>query len=273
MKNNIFRIITFISALFFADYSFAKKYNLFNPVPKNEMRQIAVDRPSKSDAVQTLDAGHFMIETSFFDYVKDDETKREDFGALTALTFKFGLTQSQELQILIDSYKYSRQRQNQILDESDGFGDVIVRLKQNIFGNDGEKFGLTLIPYLKLPTNQNNLGNDNYEGGLTVPFIANFDDFSLTLQSGLSLVKDQEDHEIAYDNIINLSYNFSDKISGYGELFFYRSELRNAKWQNTLNFGLSYAINENFILDIATNFAISKYADDFNLLSGMAYRF
>lgn len=240
------------------------------------LRPIPVDRPSKSDNPITLNKSNFMIETSFFDYTrnKSNSNESESFNALTSSTFKFGLTNNQELQILIDSYKYSRQNTNSELDEKDGLGDVTLRIKHNIFGNNGSKYALTIIPFLKIPTNQNELGNDHHEGGITIPLNINLaKNYSLTLQSGISSVKENSNRAAAYTNIATLSKSFTSKISAFTEIFFYKSDLTNSKWQNTLDLGISYAINENFVLDMAVNFGVSEYADDINILSGMAYRF
>lgn len=268
--------LAFIILIFFANQAHAK-YSIFNPVPKNKMRPIAVDRPSKSDAAQTLDAGHFMIETSFIDYKRnsDSSSKSENFDFLTSSTFKVGLTDNQEFQMIIDSYKYQRTHNysDNSFDEIDGFGDVTLRVKHNFFGNDSGKYALTLIPFLKIPTNQNNIANDNYEGGISLPLAINFQDFSLTIQNGISYVKDEKDHQTSYSGILTLSKNFTNKISAFSEVFFSKSNLQYAKWQNTVDFGIAYSLSDNLVIDLATNIGISQYADDLNILSGIAYRF
>src|SRR6185436_3566020 len=40
-------------------------FNLFNPVPEDLMRELAADRPDKTDCPFTVDAGHFQIEMDF----------------------------------------------------------------------------------------------------------------------------------------------------------------------------------------------------------------
>src|SRR5689334_2103137 len=40
-------------------------FNLFNPVPEDLMRELAPDRPDKTDCPFTVDAGHFQIEMDF----------------------------------------------------------------------------------------------------------------------------------------------------------------------------------------------------------------
>ena len=38
-------------------------YNLFHPVPKNEMKEMATDRPDVTESAYTVAPGHFQIES------------------------------------------------------------------------------------------------------------------------------------------------------------------------------------------------------------------
>ena len=53
---------------------------------------------------------------------------------------------------------------------TDGFGDITTRLKVNLWGNDGGRTALAIMPFLKVPTASDGLGNDVVEGGIIVPF-------------------------------------------------------------------------------------------------------
>ena len=39
------------------------QYHLFNPVPKEKMRDFVTDRPDRTESPISVDAGHFQIET------------------------------------------------------------------------------------------------------------------------------------------------------------------------------------------------------------------
>src|SRR6187402_3113627 len=47
------------------------QYHLFNPTPLNLMREMSTDRPDTTESAYTVDAGHYQIEMSFFDYSRD----------------------------------------------------------------------------------------------------------------------------------------------------------------------------------------------------------
>ena len=38
-------------------------YTLFNPTPRDRLREMSTDRPDKTESPFTVDAGHFQIET------------------------------------------------------------------------------------------------------------------------------------------------------------------------------------------------------------------
>ena len=45
------------------------------------------------------------------------------------------------------------------VEHQSGFGDITPRVKVNLIGNDGGFFALALIPFVKFPTAQDQLGN------------------------------------------------------------------------------------------------------------------
>src|SRR5687768_14901434 len=47
-------------------------FTLFDPTPKHLMREMSTDRPDTTESPFTVDAGHFQVELSLFDYAYDD---------------------------------------------------------------------------------------------------------------------------------------------------------------------------------------------------------
>src|SRR5688572_22582399 len=48
-------------------------YTLFNPTPRELMREMSTDRPDVTESSKTVDAGHVQVELSFGDYVRDEQ--------------------------------------------------------------------------------------------------------------------------------------------------------------------------------------------------------
>jgi hypothetical protein len=44
-------------------------YTLWNPTPRDKMRDMDTDRPNKTNTPHTIDAGHLQLETGLADYL------------------------------------------------------------------------------------------------------------------------------------------------------------------------------------------------------------
>lgn len=151
-------------------------YHLFNPTPKEKMRDMFTDRPDQTEAPYTVDAGHFQIEADIVKYTYDRYKKNGENTRSRTLNYavpniKFGLTNTTDIQFVVDNYvkQTTSDKVANTSDTIDGFGDVTIRLKQNLWGNDGGQTAFALMPYIKTPTNTNNLGNDSVEWGVIAP--------------------------------------------------------------------------------------------------------
>ena len=148
-------------------------YTLLNPTPDDEMRKFAPDRPTKGFSVRTIDAGHVEVEMDTF-----NETYSKYLGIATRSIQAFdpnvriGITNWAEFDIQFNGLQSSRSLDSEsgaIAARGSGFGDVVLRTKMNLFGNDDGPVGLALIPYIKLPSSAPVISNGAVEGGLIVP--------------------------------------------------------------------------------------------------------
>jgi hypothetical protein len=258
---------------------------LFNPTPDDKMRPMTTERPSKTDSPYSLDAGHFQIETNLFATVHNDdciggtcaETRQNFLGGATNL--RIGLTDNTDFQIISDVYRHLTVNDKTAGSKTtrEGFGDTQLRLKVNVIGNDpASKFSLGVIPYVKVPTNQDDLGNDKYEGGIGLPFNINFDGgWSLGGMTQLNFINqlDNSGYDPAYANSVIVGKSLTDKLSAYGEFYTFKADQSGAKWANTLDFGTVYAVTDNFKIDANIAVGASDAADDTNFFVGAAYRF
>jgi len=272
--------------LFSASHAFAGENNtLFNPTPDDQMRPMTTERPSKTDSPYSLDAGHFQIETNLFASTHNDdcisgtcmETRQNFFGGASNL--RIGLTDNADFQIISDLYRHLAVKDKTAGSKTtrDGFGDTQLRLKVSLIGNDpASKFSLGVIPYVKVPTNQDDLGNDKYEGGIGLPFNINFDGgWSLGGMTQFNAISqlDGSGYDPAYVNSLIVGKSLTDKLSAYGEFYTFKADQSGAKWTNTLDFGTVYAVTDNFKVDANIAFGATDTADDTNFFVGAAYRF
>ena len=137
-----FRIPLFLLLLFFSSNVIAQQvpvapvstdksqYDLFNPTPSGLMRELSPDRPDATESPFTVDAGHFVIEASVFDWRRNDGS---DTHTLMSSNLKIGLSNDVDLQIVFDTYAWE---DSKVGNDVEGFGDVQLRLKYNLWGND-----------------------------------------------------------------------------------------------------------------------------------------
>jgi len=237
-------------------------------------------RPSKSDNSYTIDSGRIQIETSLYSFDKtkttDSRTTNQSFLNSTAL--RIGITQSSEFEIITTPIIWRKQKdlQSGSTQSSNGFVDTTLRLKYNFIGNDSGNFSIAAIPFFKIPTNSNNLANNYNEGGISIPMeLALKNGYSLTYNPQTLILKrsDTLNYKPVFVNIFVIGKSFNNNLSGYIE--YYHSQIpENSKhFQQTLDFGVVYALTKNITIDGAMNFGLSNDSSDLEMMFGGAYRF
>src|ERR1700692_2199819 len=155
-------------------------YTLFDPVPDDLLRKFAPDRPAKGFSVRTVDAGHFEIETDLISTTISNSLggTTHSFQGLDP-TLKLGLTNWMDFEVQFNGLQYTESVDGTSpfnFQNSTGFGDVFLRTKINLLGNDSGPIGFALIPYVKLPSSTPLISNGAVEGGLVAPLMPEVDD-------------------------------------------------------------------------------------------------
>jgi len=157
-----------------------------------------------------------------------------------------------------------------------GFGDITPRLKWNLRGNDGGATALALMPFVKLPTNQDDLGNNSVEGGLIVPLAAQLPyDWGMGLMTEFDFNRDSvgSGHHIEFIHSITFSHEIVNNLAGYVEFFSQVSAESGSDWVGTVDLGLTYALSDDIQLDGGINIGLTRAADDLNPFFGISWRF
>lgn len=258
------------------------QYHLFNPTPPQWLREMNTDRPDKTESPFTVDAGHFQIEMDFVTYSYDKHNPARDgtivrTWGVAPVNFKAGLLNNLDVQLVLQPHTYvhtsdpaagvSRQR---------GFGDIVTRLKWNLWGNDGGDTAFALMPYLKLPTNHEQLGNHSVEGGLILPLAVELPaGWSMGVMTQFDVVRDttSSGYHPEFVHSITFSHDIIGNLGGYAEFFSSVSAERGSSWTGTVDLGLTYALTKNIQLDAGINLGVTRAADDFNPFVGLSWRF
>ena len=229
-------------------------YTLFDPTPDDLLRKFAPDRPTKGFSVRTIDAGHFEIETDLVNYT-DSNSSGGTTLAYQALdpTFKLGLTNWMDFEVQFNGLQYTeslRRTSPFNFQNASGFGDVFLRTKINLFGNDSGPVGFALIPTSSCRRRHPLISNGAVEGGLIAPLALRPDDFIVTLMTEVDDLKSATGNN-RYANFVNL-VSVSHSVPG--------TEGINAMVELYSSVGTDPGTAPIYTLDFGMNFRLSQHA-------------
>ena len=200
-------------------------YTLFDPTPATDLRSFCPDRPTKSTAPCTVDAGHWQIESDVFNLTVD-----RSGGATTTTwlvtnpTIKLGLTNTLDVELNIAPYELMTVRDHVTGQNTrmSGVGDLYARLKWNLLGDDGGNIAFALSPYVKAPTANLSIGNGAVEAGLIAPINFNLPmNFSLVVDPELDLLKNANNgsRHVNTSGLLSLSRPVSQTVTVSAEIW------------------------------------------------------
>ncbi len=244
-------------------------YNLFNPTPREQRREMSADRPDFTESPYTVDAGAVQVEMSLFDYSRDGDA--EAWSVFPA-NLKVGLLNSTDLQVVLSPYV----KEDDGADTADGLGDTEVRLKVNLWGNDSGETAFAFMPFVKIPTGSGDLTNDRIEGGLIFPFA-----MSLSERVGLGLMFEADfvfddvsgDYNSEFITTGVLGFDVTDRVGTYVELIGIASTASDVDYRAIIGAGATYSISGDVSLDAGLNIGLTGDTGDLNFFSGITFRF
>lgn len=189
-----------------------------SPVAK-PLRPMCTDRPTKSTSPCTVDKGHLQIESDLFNVTVDRGDGMTTTTWLAANpTLKLGLTDTLDAEVNIAPYVsvLVRDRASGARTHASGVGDLFLRVKWALLGNDGGSLGFALSPYVKLPTARSGIGNGAIEVGMIAPIDINLPaNWSLVIDPELDLVKNGGDggRHLNTSGLLSLSRGVSKAVT------------------------------------------------------------
>ncbi|MEO6003034.1 MAG: transporter [Opitutus sp.] len=233
------------------------------------------DRPDATESPYTVDVGHFQIESDFVSHVDDREAgEHVRQTKVAAFNVRMGVTRTTELGLFITPWTTRTESGPSLASRrTSGFGDLGLRAKFNLWGNDdGESAGGFIID-LSLPTADRGLGSDTVEGTLLIPF-----DFQLGGGWGLGAMSgvnvrgrpSGSGHRPVLITTATLSHDIAGQVGAYAEI---TSEVGDGSAVTAFDVGLTWAINSNLQLDVGANIGLSTAATDLEVFAGASRRF
>ncbi len=257
------------------------QYNLFNPTPTELLRSFVPSRPSQTDSPYTVDAGHIQIETSLVSYSNNTNISGVNIDAyqILAPTIRVGLLNNVDFQLQLQTYNNVRTKARGFGSvEQSGYGDTIASVRVNLWGNDGGKTAFAVVPSIKFPTNQDNLGNDSIEGNIGFPLAIQLSDkWSVGLETLFAFNRDVADtgNNLGFVNSAVLSYQVNSKLGTYAEIYTNATTETGSDFVATFDTGVSYLLSSNFQIDGGLNVGLTSgpRTNNINPFVGFSVRF
>lgn len=167
-----------------------------------------------TEGPDTVAAGSFLLETTVVDYSRNKSAGETSEGwSIGETRVEYGLNDSMDLQLVLPSYVREVTSGGGSREEVEGVGDVMLRLKWNLWGNDGGDTAFAILPYVKAPTGSSDISNDEWEGGVMLPWAIQLSDgVGLGLQAEVARVFDDGEYDTAFLHTAVLRFDVTDSL-------------------------------------------------------------
>lgn len=241
--------------------------------PLPTLRELEADRPDATESPRTVDAGYFQIESSVVGYSRD-QNDGVKFEAWTwgETNLKYGLNDSMDLQLVIAPYVHETTRDCGQKEVNEGFGDLTLRLKWNMWGNDEGDTAFAVFPYVKIPTGTD-VSNDKWEGGIIFPWAMNLSEsVGIGIQAEFAHVWDEEDrdYDIDFLHTAVVGLDVTDQMGVYLE---YLGVAGDRAYEAYASGGVTWAFSDLFQWDAGLVLGINDDAEDLNTFTGFTVKF
>jgi len=236
-------------------------------------RELSADRPDTTESPYTVETGGVQVESSILGFSRDrsDGIKTETW-ALAETNLKFGLTNSTDIQFVFRPWISERETGSGQTGRSEGFGDIDVRLKWNLWGNNGGNSAGALMPYVTAPT-QTGVSSNEWQGGIIFPVSIDLtESVGLGFQGEAARVWESDSGEYEWDFLhsVVLGFDLSEKTGAFVE---YVGVTGDGAYEASGFVGFTWSPFPNIQWDISCGMGLNDAAEDFSAAQGVTFRF
>jgi hypothetical protein len=193
---------------------------------------------------------------------------------------RIGLTGNTELGIVWQPYGIASPRGGN-LPSARGIGNVTLRAKVNLWGNDGPAragaTALAVLPYIDIPTDGGNgIGESQIGFGLIVLFAIDLGGgLGLGINGGANFTRLDDGATYNAGGLLSasLAYEWTSVLGTYAEVVWEFSRSDRAGDIVTLDTGFTFALGRDWQLDAGVNIGATPAADPIAPFIGMTARF
>ncbi|MDB6079449.1 MAG: hypothetical protein JWO82_3196 [Akkermansiaceae bacterium] len=235
-------------------------------------RDLSPNRPDQTQGTTTLEPGAVQVEMGVWSYTRDKSGGVTDqTWSLGETNFVFGVTKNMDLEVLVRPYQRDSTK-GLSSGDAEGFGDIDVLTRWNLWGNDGGKSSAALAPYVTIPS-QTAVSTGQWEGGLVYSQAYEIaDGWDLGGELGVARVwnEDTSRHEWDFLHTFEISHDLGKNGGVYLE---YVGTAGRHGYEASLSAGVTWKVGDNVQLDLGGLYGLSDSADDFSITQGVTVRF
>lgn len=257
----------------------AQDYSLLHRTPRAEVRPLATDRPDRTESAYTVPAGWYQVEASAVSWSLDREANASSESVGVAqLNLKAGVLHNVDVQLLAElwSREVDRERNAAARTTERTLGLVAARVKVNLWGNDGGRTALAVMPFAGAVRQQSIPGvqrTSHAIAGVIIPFALDAGrGWSVGAMLELDVANDlRAGWRASAVQSITVGRAIVGPVRGYLEVF--HASGGGARDEVTADGGITWTIGSDVQLDAGLNVGVTSAADDLNPFVGLAVRF
>jgi Putative MetA-pathway of phenol degradation len=223
---------------------------------------IQADRPDQTETPAIVPKGMFQVETGFTFQKNEDFSKT---NTLPTVLWKYGLNENLELRLITEFLS------EKINDEkNDGLAPIYLGFKVKLAEENGIIPKASFIAHIGFPS----AASTKYKTNFYAPEFRFVMQHTLlekmTLSYNLGAEWDGFSAEPTFLYTLTSGYSITNKWGSYIELFGFAPQKNKAN--HNFDAGITYLINNNFMLDLSSGIGITKNAPDQYLAVGFSFR-
>ena len=201
---------------------------------------------------------------SFFDIARDGDNDSYAFASFNA---KVGVDAYTDLQLLFTPYTRA--------ETVDGGSDVTIRVKRNLYGNEGGDEALAVIPFITFPTGARGLSAEDIQAGLILTGAWTLDGathLGAEIRGDAVSLNGNGNYGADFTHSVVVSHALTEDVGLWVE---YAGIIRSGSRSYVAigDAGVSFPVNENLVFDTIVSLGLSSSAPDFGLGAGVTFRF
>ena len=233
--------------------------------------EFGFDRPGEAFGTSIVPKGKFAWEQALpsatYDESRVNGIKQTQINVQGDVLLRAGIGYNTELRLGWDGPMWQRNKAAGVEQDTDGVGDIQIGIKKAIDLND-EKLNWALLAEVTLATGDDGFSEEEeiYTLGSSLEY-----QFDANVTTGLTMLYDYQDGNLAVTAIPNIEYPIAGRVSGFSEYVYHKAEHKH--YESAVNTGLKWSPIDQLQLDAQIGYSFNQQRPDFSAGLGASYLF